>query len=209
MTDNTMESRAASLVEQARTLLVPKPRHHWSDAALILGQIVNEMAYQALGYDSLEALATNEYDLARGETRLYLKLWRLILKARDAGVPVETWRTLSKGKALLVAEALDAGGEPRVWVDKAVAAGRGDAFQHELDRYLEHQVWTTLKVRMPMEVRDLVQEACQRALPYVLEDPKADLGRWQESDTVFRCLELLAGKFLRDTPVMMVEEESL
>ena len=198
-----------ALLQMAKDLFsdVGKPDRHWSVKATVLGRITDEGRHP--GYPDAESWAKAELDLASGEYRLSMKLWRLILKARDAGVSVETWRSLSKGKALLVAEALDAGGEPRVWVDKAVAAGRGDAFQHELDRYLEHQVWTTLKVRMPMEVRDLVQEACQRALPYVLEDPKADLGRWQEPATVFRCLELVCGKFVRDTPVMMVKEESL
>lgn len=197
------------LLQMAKDLFsdAGKPDRHWSIKATVLGRITDESRHP--GYADAESWAKAELDLASGEYRLAMKLWRLILKTRDAGVTVETWRSLSKGKALLVAEALDAGGHPNVWVNKALAAGRGDTFQHELDRYLDRQVWTTLKVRMPVEVRDLVHEACQRALPYVLTDPKTDVGQWQEPANLFRCLELVCGKFVRDTPVMMVEEESL
>ena len=198
----------ASLLQLAKDLFsdVGKPDRHWSIKATVLGRITDEQRHP--GYPDAESWAKVELDLASGEYRLSLKLWRLILKARDGGVPVETWRSLSKGKALLVAEALDLGGEPKTWVEKAQAA-KGEAFQHELDRYLERQEWTTLKVRMPVGVRDLVREACQRALPYVVENPKTDVERWNDPAILFRCLELVCGKFVRDTPVMMVEEESL
>lgn len=199
----------ATLLQLAKDLFsdAGKPDRHWSVKSTVLGRITDEHRYH--GCPDAESWAKAELDLASGEYRLAMKLWRLILKARDAGVAVETWRFLSKRKALLIAEVVDAGGEPRTWVNMALAIGYRDVFEQRVASHLERQVWTTLKVRMPVEVRDLVQEACRRALPYVLEDPKADLGRWQDPANLFRCLELVCGKFVRDTPVMMVEKEDL
>ena len=175
---------------------------HWSVKATVLGRLTDERLYERWGYDSPEQWVSEQLDLTRGEFRLALKLWRLMRKGHAAGVEPEGWCGVSKGKALLLCEVLEAGGEPKTWCERATTMD-GTAFQVEVDRHLERQTWVTFTARVPAEVRDLIRDACQRALPYVVQDPAVDLKGWNQPEHLFRCLELVAMQFVRDTPVMM------
>ena len=104
-------------------------------------------------------------------------------------------------------EVVAVGGDPSTWFVRALATP-GDAFGHAVDRLLERQPWVTLRLKLPADVRDLFRDACQRALPYVLQDP-ADLSGWDDPRNLVKVVELLAGKFLRDVPIMDVGAEGM
>ena len=196
-----------ALLDLEKPLFTAPERPHWSAQAAYLGRVTDEALYGTDpfgGYGSPEAYARDRLDLARGEFRLFLKLWRTM---QWVGVEEDRWTMVSKRRALLLGELREVGADPVEWFARMVNAPTTEAFEQEVDRHLSRQVWTTRTFRLPIEVDGLVEEALQRALPYVLNDPEATVGDAGHREHAFRCLELLCMKFLRDTPVMTAPDQ--
>jgi hypothetical protein len=202
--DDVLTCPAPILPVMALERLMPVSRPHWSVAAAILGRMADEKVQ-----DSIEAWANKALDMARGEVRLALKLWRLMQKGHAAGVEYGRWQVLSKAKALLLDEVLAAGGQPATWFTKA-ATTTLETFEHDVDRHLHRQPFTTLTFRVPVELVPVIKAALKRALPEVLgdeppasNDPNSDrywLDLIESPQYKFRLLEVLAVNAMQTLP---------
>jgi hypothetical protein len=205
----TLDGQA--LVDKASELFEPKgERVHWSVPAVLLGRIADVEAYRDSCCGTIEGFGKRHHDLAGGEVRLHLLLWRLIQQGQAGGIEPGEWAALSKAKALLLHEVFGVGGTPRTWFARALAAATLEAFQHEVDKHLARQPFTTLKVRVPVDLVPVFKAALKRVLPSVLEgeapatdDPNSDrywLDLVEDPKYTFRCWEALAVHALQTLP---------
>jgi hypothetical protein len=203
--DDVLKSAPTMLPFLATEQLMPVSRPHWSVAAAILGR----MADEKLVDKPLEAWAKDALDMARGEVRLALLLWRIMQRGYNDGIAFDRWQALTKSKALLLDEVFRAGGDRERWFQKA-ASGSLETFEHEVDRHLSRQPFTTLKFRVPVELVPVIKAALKRTLPEVLEgeapasnDPNSErywLDLIEDPKYEFRCLEVLAAHAMQTLP---------
>ena len=188
----------ADLMTLATLLLMKDDRHtHWTLVAIVLGRIIDEQIYDRSLYASDEDWAKEKLGMTRGEVRLALKLYRAM--GRHPAVPIDTWRSLPKPKALLLDEVLTAGGYVTLWCLKAKGTTTKD-FEAEVRRQLKEDVFLTLTIRYPESMKELVEEAFRRAVYYGYDEPiQHDPARWRDPAVVFQALEVLCQSYLQET----------
>lgn len=191
---------------------------HWTAIATALGRVVDERIYERTEFGaavSEEAWAKDRLGMTRGEIRLALKLWRMM--NRHPEVP---WSSLPKPRALLLDEVLSAGGNPSAWPMLAAQAKSTSAFERDVRRHLgeEGETFTTLKIRYPTSMTELVEEAFSRAATVALSDdlsagqgngaaPVAEgaqnapqeptAASWRDPAVGFRALEMILVEYLQ------------
>ena len=219
-TDNVRFLRAPALVAFAKEAL-GRQRLHWTIAAITLGRITDERLWERTEYGaavSEEAWAKDTLGMTRGEVRLALKLWRTM--NRHPAVP---WTSLAKPRALLLDEALSAGGDVTVWTAKARNAKSTTAFEREVRSQLgEEESFTSLRIRYPESMAELVEEAFTRAAQQALSDEQspgqgndaapgsdgaetspqaATRDSWRDPAVAFRALEVILVEYIQATVV--------
>jgi hypothetical protein len=191
---------AGSLNETAKSFSRRMERDtHWSQLAIILGRIDREELFNGYGYGSTRAYAEHELGIAGDEYFTLRGLWLMIFSNTDQ-VQLDEWSTLAKGIAQQIKRGLQK--MPiRKLIEVARHAGTTAVFKREVDMLLDKEPWTTVKVRCPILIADLFDEALRRALPLVTSDKYPDPELITDKATRHRCLEVVVATFLASTPI--------
>lgn len=204
---------APKLVKLLKILFAKDDRdRHWSVLSAALGRIEDERIYEKTefgAHKSAEEWAKEKLELTRGEFRLALRLFRLMVAGDEAGIASEEWHALGKPKALLLDEVVKAGGDIKDWFIRAKAAKTAGDYEKEVRRHLGEELWITWTLRYPESLHELVKTAFQRAVPYALDSPDADVGTWLNADVVFRALEVIVKDYLDASTPMVPEQQAL
>lgn len=189
----------SDLHETAKTMARPDAaERHWSRLAAILGRIEHQGLYHTLGggYGSTRAYAEEELGIGFTEYNELMVLWKMISTPPGVTVNPQKWLRLRKTHALLLKRILSLGGDPAVWLDRALEAPTVSSFRKEITRLLGKEEWITRSVSMPIELDGLTDEALamayQEATGSILQDPEELRARGNQ----FRCWELIVKHFM-------------
>lgn len=214
---NLLGERPDELRETARRLIRRQGDDgHWSVAATILGRIEDERLWERYTdasdapYRSTRQYATEELGLPGDEVMTLLKLWHAMRTAREAGVPFDVWATLPKSRAIILRRAIDAGGDPKRWVEKALAAKTVAEFTEAFHVRAggKEPKFQRVMLELPPPVADLFEAALVLQLPNVLDEPSPDPARVNDRDVRFRCVEALVMTALNAERAEIVKEEA-
>lgn len=168
---------------------------HWSAQAQLLGYIDTNKYYamysDAKGepYASIRTWAADELGLPRSEFFVVRNLFTMMQRAEPA-VSMSEWKAVSRAKALIIKKPLSLGGDPRTWFQKAVIAESTKMLGREVEeKGAVDEKWATWKVRVPIEMVEMLEAKMVAALPAALDQADPDPDRANDPDTRFRCLE--------------------
>lgn len=194
---------ADELRDEAKRLAKPRGRGgHWSEVALVLGRVHDERLWSryvsadGVLYDSWREYAHEELGLPGDEAVTLVKLWELIRRARDVGVPLDQWSAVTKSRALAIRRVVDAGANPRdalAWAERYPTTA-------DLDRAVRmklggKEVWERLTIAMPDSVAQLFRASLVLAIRE-LDDDAITPDRIEDRDVMFRLVEMLARSYV-------------
>ena len=172
---------------------------HWSRLAALMGHIDENRLYEKFAnpngepYASVRQWAEDELGLPRSEVFVLRNLHRMM---SSADVPPDAWSPVSRVRALIVRKAVNLGGDPRAWIERAITAESTRDLQKELERQgVVEEGWVTWKVRTTEALKEQWETKMVEALPMVLGAGDHDPDLIHDPSIRFRLAEMIFGSF--------------
>lgn len=195
------------LRQQAAEVFRPRQAGcHWSIQVEILGTVEDRRLYSDWGYASTRSWAEDELDVCHDDCFESLKLWRLMAEGLTLNPPIDltAWQRMPKGRALIILKAVKMGGDLRAWFERALAAENEEELRAALVQAMGGgEAWVALHFDAPTEIAELLEAAMILALrdvfpgeAFTIDAARAMVYR---REVAFRCLEVLAANYVKDT----------
>ncbi len=170
------------------------PMSHWSTIAALLRRIDIEQLYVKADPPCSDLL-TFAHEVMGLATHDFMEALKLAdVMAAEPALPSETWRKLSKSRALIVAKAKALGGDVAQWIAKAVHAPTTEALRAEYLKAAGGEPWMTYRIRMPGALAELTRNAFIVAAAEI--DPATDSATVETPAVAFRCWERILVSYL-------------